>query len=85
MGVIAWMVTGLIAGMLARTAMGTPDRGRGCLWTMLVGVLGGLIGGAVFNAAGDDGITDFGIRSTFVAFVGACALLFLFQLVDRRP
>ena len=83
MGVIAWMVTGLIAGMLARTVMGAPR--RGCLWTMLIGVLGGLIGGAIFNAAGDDGITDFGIRSTFVAFVGACLLLFLFRLADRRP
>ena len=83
MGVVAWMVTGLIAGMLARAVMGTPA--RGCLFTTVIGVIGGLIGGAIFNAAGDEGITDFGIRSTFVAFVGACLLLFLFRLGDRRP
>jgi uncharacterized membrane protein YeaQ/YmgE (transglycosylase-associated protein family) len=83
MGVLAWMVTGLIAGMLARAVIGAPR--RGCLYTMLIGVVGGLIGGAIFNAAGDEGISDFGIRSTFVAFVGACLLLFLFQLLDRRP
>ena len=51
---------------------------------MLIGVIGGLIGGAIFNAAGDDGITDFGIRSTFVAFVGACLLLLLFRFGDRQ-
>jgi uncharacterized membrane protein YeaQ/YmgE (transglycosylase-associated protein family) len=83
MGVIAWMITGLIAGMLARAVTGAPR--RGCLYTMLIGVVGGLIGGAIFNAAGDDGITHFGLRSTFVAFVGASLLLLLFQLVDRRP
>ena len=83
MGVLAWMVTGLIAGMLARAVTGAPR--RGCLWTMLIGVVGGLIGGAIFNAAGDEGMTDFGIRSTFVAFVGASVLLLLFRVADRRP
>ena len=40
-------------------------------------VVGGLIGGAIFNAAGDEGITDFGLRSILVAFVGASVLLLL--------
>ena len=52
----------------------------GCLGTIVVGVLGGLIGGALFNAAGDEGIGDFGLRSMFVAFVGAVVLL-----AHRRP
>ena len=43
----------------------------GCLGTIVVGVVGGLLGGALFNAAGDHGIGDFGLRSMFVAFVGA--------------
>jgi uncharacterized membrane protein YeaQ/YmgE (transglycosylase-associated protein family) len=82
MGLVAWMVTGLVAGMLARAALGAPR--RGCLYTMLIGVAGGLVGGMLFNAAGEDGITDFGLWSIFVAFVGACVLLLLFQLLDRR-
>ena len=41
----------------------------------MVGVLGGLIGGMLFNLAGDEGIGDFGLRSMFVAFVGAVVLL----------
>lgn len=73
MGVIGWIVVGLIAGALAGRVTGV--RGNGCLTTMVVGVLGGLIGGALFSAAGDEGIGDFGLRSLFVAFVGASALL----------
>lgn len=77
MGIVGWIVVGLLAGGLARMATGSEK--RGCLGTMAVGVLGGVIGGALFNAAGDDGITDFGIWSILVAFVGACALLFILQ------
>ena len=78
MGVVGWVVVGLLAGGLARMATGSEK--RGCLGTMVVGILGGLIGGALFNAVGDNGITDFGLWSIFVAFIGACALLFLLQL-----
>ena len=70
---------GLLAGGLARMATGSEK--RGCLGTMVIGVLGGVIGGALFNAAGGNGIGDGGIGSIFVAFVGACALLFILQAV----
>jgi uncharacterized membrane protein YeaQ/YmgE (transglycosylase-associated protein family) len=79
MSVLSWIVVGFIAGGLARVATGS--RKRGCLGTIVVGILGGLIGGALFNAAGDKGITEFGLWSVLVAFVGACLLLFLLDLV----
>jgi uncharacterized membrane protein YeaQ/YmgE (transglycosylase-associated protein family) len=85
MGIIGWIVVGLLAGSLARAATGSEK--RGCLGTMVVGMLGGGIGGALFNAAGGNGITDFGLWSILVAFVGACALLFLLQafgVTDKR-
>ena len=77
MGVIGWIVVGLLAGGLGRMATGSEK--RGCLGTMVIGILGGVIGGALFNAAGGKGITDFGLWSILVAFVGACALLFVLQ------
>jgi uncharacterized membrane protein YeaQ/YmgE (transglycosylase-associated protein family) len=77
MGVIGWIVVGLLAGGLGRMATGSEK--RGCLGTMVIGILGGVIGGALFNAAGGKGITDFGVWSILVAFVGACALLFVLQ------
>ena len=52
----------------------------GCLGTIVVGVLGGLIGGMLFSAAGGEGIGDFGLRSMFVAFIAAVVLLVLAEL-----
>jgi uncharacterized membrane protein YeaQ/YmgE (transglycosylase-associated protein family) len=77
MGVIGWIVVGLLAGVLARKATGSEH--YGCLGTMVIGILGGILGGALFNLIGDKGITDFGLWSILVAFVGACVLLFIMQ------
>jgi uncharacterized membrane protein YeaQ/YmgE (transglycosylase-associated protein family) len=77
MGVIGWVVVGLLAGALARRA--TNSEKYGCLGTMVVGIIGGIIGGALFNLIGDNGISDFGLWSILVAFVGACLLLFIMQ------
>lgn len=85
MGLIGWIVVGLLAGGLGRMATGSEK--RGCLGTMVIGILGGIVGGALFNAAGGEGITDFSLWSILVAFVGACALLFVLQafgVADRR-
>ena len=85
MGVIGWIVVGFVAGAFARALTGSGRR-LGCLGTILVGIVGGLLGGAIFNAAGDQGIGHFGLRSMFVAFVGACVLLIVvgFLTGDRR-
>lgn len=80
MSVFAWIVTGLLAGGLARMATGAKK--RGCLGTMAVGILGAMIGGALFTALGEEGINEFGPWSILVAFVGACALLLVLQLLS---
>jgi uncharacterized membrane protein YeaQ/YmgE (transglycosylase-associated protein family) len=51
---------------------------------MVIGIVGGLLGGILFNAAGDEGITSFGLRSLLVAFVGASVLLLLAGPFIRR-
>ena len=58
----------------------TREERRGCLYTMVIGVLGAVIGGGIAQAAGKDGIGDFSWRSLLIAFFGACLLL----LVLRR-
>jgi uncharacterized membrane protein YeaQ/YmgE (transglycosylase-associated protein family) len=72
-GVLGWIVVGFVAGAFARSVTGTSR--LGCAGTIVVGIVGGLIGGALFNAAGEEGIGDFGLWSMFVAFVGASVLL----------
>ena len=83
MGIIGWIVVGFVAGALARAATG-GGWNMGCISTIAIGVLGGLLGGMLFNLAGDKGIGDFGLRSMFVAFVGAVVLLGVFALVTGR-
>ncbi|CAN5560204.1 hypothetical protein BH20ACT2_BH20ACT2_13450 [soil metagenome] len=82
MEVLAWVIVGLIAGGLARIATGS--RKRGCLGTVLIGILGGLIGGFLFKAAGQRGATDFDLWSILVAFVGASVLLLVLDGGRRR-
>lgn len=79
MGILSWVVVGLIAGLLGE--MATGRRAGGCLAKILIGVLGGLLGGFIFTAAGERGIDEFSLWSLFVAFVGASLLLLV--LGDR--
>jgi uncharacterized membrane protein YeaQ/YmgE (transglycosylase-associated protein family) len=82
MGLLAWIVLGLIAGALAKVATGS-DR-RGCLFTLVIGILGAVLGGLLFNAVGARGVTEFSLWSILVAFVGASLLLLVLQAVTRR-
>jgi uncharacterized membrane protein YeaQ/YmgE (transglycosylase-associated protein family) len=80
---LGWIVVGFVAGAFARAVTG-GGWNLGCLGTIVVGVLGGLLGGILFNAAGDEGINHFGLRSMFVAFVGAVVLLAVVGLATGR-
>ncbi|HEX7166684.1 MAG TPA: GlsB/YeaQ/YmgE family stress response membrane protein [Acidimicrobiales bacterium] len=76
MGIVGWVVLGLLAGWLA--GLVTGRRGQGCLTTTVIGVLGALIGGALANLAGYDGrITDLSLRSVVMSALGAALLLLL--------
>ena len=77
MGLIGWIVVGLVAGGLARMVTGAPK--RGCLLTMAVGLIGALIGGALADVAFDEKISRFGLKSIAISFVGACIFLLILQ------
>ncbi len=79
---VSWIIVGFLAGIAAKAVTG-QDR-PGCLGTVVVGILGGLLGGAIFKAAGDEGINDFSFRSLLVAFVGATVLLFVWSVLATR-
>ncbi len=87
MGILGWIVIGLVAGGLARWIV--KDDRRGCLYTMIVGVLGALIGGALMNAADSRGVDEFSLRSIAVSAIGAVLLLLVLQAIagrgPRRP
>ncbi|HEU4495096.1 MAG TPA: GlsB/YeaQ/YmgE family stress response membrane protein [Rubrobacteraceae bacterium] len=83
MGIISWVVVGLIAGLLAKWFM--PGTGPGgFIVTILIGMAGASIGGFVIRLFGGAGATGFNVWSILVATVGAIFLLVLYDLVVRR-
>ena len=74
---------GLLAGGLARVVV--PSKGQGCLYTLVIGVLGALIGGALAAAAGvGDGVSGFNFGTFVIAFLGACLLLLVLYALGGR-
>lgn len=90
MGIISFIILGLIAGAVAK-ALWKGDEPGGMLGALLVGVVGALIGGTIASAAGLGGLGSFFSLGTWlIAIGGALAFLALFDLVTgkdaaRRP
>lgn len=83
MGILAWLILGALAGWLASKVMNTDEQ-QGALANIVVGILGAIIGGYVFNLFGGESVTGLNLYSVFVAFVGAVVLLFLYKTVTRK-
>lgn len=84
MGILSWIVFGLIAGAIAKFLMPGDDPG-GCIVTILLGVAGAVIGGFIASALGmGGGVTSFDLRSFFVAVGGAMVLLLGYRLLRGR-
>ena len=81
MGIVAWIVVGAIAGFITNMIMGG---GEGLIGTILLGIVGAVVGGLIFNALGDAGVTGFNLWSLFVAVLGAVVLLGLYHLIAGR-
>ena len=83
MGLLSWIAVGLIAGLFARAVV--KDDRAGCIYTIVIGILGGLIGGALMQAIGhNDSMTSFSLSSVIVAFLGACLLLLILGAISGR-
>jgi len=83
MGIIAWIVVGLIAGALAKLILPGDDPG-GIIVTILIGIVGAFVGGFLFSLFGGAGVSGFNIWSILVATVGAIILLLIYRLVAGR-
>ena len=80
MGIISWIVVGLIAGLLARFLLPGDDPG-GLIVTTLVGMAGAVVGGILIGVLGGAGATGFNVWSILVATLGAGILLFVYRLL----
>ena len=82
MGLLGWIVVGLIAGLVARWIV--TDSRTGCIYTVVIGVLGAIIGGGLMALIDEDGVDEFSLRSIIVAALGAVLLLLLLQAIAGR-
>jgi len=84
MGILSWIIVGLIAGWLAGVIV--KGGGFGCVGDIIVGVIGGLLGGWIasyFFHMGDP-MSGINFESIIVAFVGAVILVIILRLLSGR-
>ncbi|EDY6568795.1 GlsB/YeaQ/YmgE family stress response membrane protein [Salmonella enterica] len=83
MGIIAWIVFGLIAGVIAKLLMPGRD-GGGFILSCILGIVGAVVGGWLATMFGIGGsISGFNLHSFLVAVVGAIVVLVIFRLLRR--
>ncbi len=82
MSILAWLVVGLIAGFLASKVINKT--GEGLVMDIVLGVVGAIVGGFIFNALGHSAPNGINLYSIFVAFIGSVIVLLLYHMVFRR-
>ena len=82
MGLISWILMGLIVGVLAKWIMPGEDPG-GIFITILIGIAGAFLGGFIGSVIGLGSVTGFNLISLALAVGGALLLLFGYRLVKQ--
>jgi uncharacterized membrane protein YeaQ/YmgE (transglycosylase-associated protein family) len=83
MGILTWILLGLIVGFLAKLVMPGRDPG-GVIITILLGIAGALLGGFVGSAMGLGDVNGINIGSVALATLGAILLLVIYRMTRHR-
>jgi uncharacterized membrane protein YeaQ/YmgE (transglycosylase-associated protein family) len=81
MSFLAWIVLGLIAGFIGSKIVNKS--GEGILMDIVLGILGAVAGGWLFNEFGHSGVTGLNLYSLLVAVIGAVILLVIYHAIRR--
>ena len=81
MSILAWIVLGLIAGFIGSKLVNKS--GEGMLLDIILGIVGALIGGWVFNFFGAAGVTGLNLYSLLVAVIGSVLFLVVYHALRR--
>ncbi len=81
MSILAWIILGLIAGFIGSKIVNRS--GEGVMLDIVLGVIGAVVGGFLFNQFGAAGVTGLNVYSLFVAVIGAIVVLVLYHVVIR--
>jgi uncharacterized membrane protein YeaQ/YmgE (transglycosylase-associated protein family) len=82
MSFIAWIVLGLIAGFIASKLVNKA--GEGLILDIVLGIVGAVVGGYLFQTFGMVGITGLNLYSILVSVIGAVVVLFIYHALVRR-
>ena len=82
MSIIAWVILGGIAGWIGSIIIGT-NASQGILLNIVVGIVGAMVGGFVFNSLGESGVSGFNLYSLIVATIGSIIFLWLLKMFGR--
>jgi uncharacterized membrane protein YeaQ/YmgE (transglycosylase-associated protein family) len=80
MGILGWILLGGIAGWIGKSVTGIGAE-KGCLFNVVIGVIGSVVGGVLFSWLGEESVTGFNPWSLFVATVGAITFLWIASLL----
>ena len=80
MGILSWILFGLVVGALARVFAPTRDVG-GIIATTVIGIVGAVVGGFIGTQLGIGAVTGFNLVSLVLATAGAVLLLLLFHFI----
>jgi uncharacterized membrane protein YeaQ/YmgE (transglycosylase-associated protein family) len=82
MGILGWILFGLITGFIASKIVN--DRGEGCILNIALGIVGAVLGGAIFQFLGEPVFFRFSLWSMFVAVLGAVIVLYLWHAATGK-
>jgi uncharacterized membrane protein YeaQ/YmgE (transglycosylase-associated protein family) len=83
MGIISWIILGLVVGLIAKFIMPGKDPG-GFFITIILGIAGAFVGGFIASAIGFGSVTGFDLRSLLIAVGGAVILLIIYRVVKKK-
>ncbi|HVT93591.1 MAG TPA: GlsB/YeaQ/YmgE family stress response membrane protein [Bryobacteraceae bacterium] len=81
MGILSWLLLGLIAGFLGSKIVNKS--GEGLLLDIVLGIVGAFVGGFLFSTFGAHGVTGLNIWSLIVATIGAVVVLVVYHAIRR--
>jgi len=82
MTLLAWIILGLVAGFIASKLVNKS--GEGMFLDIILGIVGAVVGGWLFNTFGMAGVTGLNLYSVVVAVIGAAVLLIVYHAFLRR-
>lgn len=83
MSVLAWIIFGLLAGVIAKWLTSGSDP-KGCFVTIIIGIVGAGIGGWIGTQLGLGTVQKFDLRSLALAVIGSVVLLLLLRAISGR-